>query len=356
MRLAENIRADYCRYVLDFKFKAVTSRQSMETKETYFIRLTDSVTGKTGIGECALFRGLSAEDSPEYERKLQKLCIAINKGEKLPKLSSSLSFGLETALHDLDNGGKQVIFPSDWLEGKHGIRTNGLIWMGSEAEMSERIARKLDEGFKCLKLKIGGIDFESELRLLDIIRRDFDSKTLELRLDANGAFDPKDALSKLDRLSKYCIHSIEQPIRAGQWFAMADICRRSPIPVALDEELIGESDKVRRDTMLNIIKPAYIILKPSLCGGLDATDRWIETAKEHHTGWWLTSALESNIGLNAIAQLAAKHNVKRPQGLGTGMLYHNNIPSPLVLRGERMYYDASQGWDFSGIEFSSQGI
>lgn len=353
MRLADNVRAEYCRYSLDFKFKAVTSRQSMDTKETYFIRLTDRDTGLVGLGECALFRGLSAEDTPEYEHKLRKLCDIINRGEKLPKLSSSVSFGLETAIRDLNNGGKRILFPSGWLEGKYGIRTNGLVWMGSEEEMSARIASKLEEGFKCLKLKIGGIDFERELKLLESIRNRFDYKTLELRLDANGAFAPKDALAKLERLSKYCIHSIEQPIRAGQWFAMADICRKSPIPVALDEELIGESDKVRRDTMLNIIKPSYIILKPSLCGGLDATDQWIESAKEHKIGWWLTSALESNIGLNAIAQLAAKHNVKRPQGLGTGMLYHNNVPSPLLLRGERLYYDTDGEWDVSCLDFSS---
>lgn len=353
MKLAENIHAEYCRYSLDFKFKAVTSRQAMDTKETYFIRLTEPGSRRVGIGECALFRGLSAEDTPDYEKKLQKLCKKINSGEKLPKLSSSLSFGLETALRDLKSGGRCRLYPSDWLDGKYGIRINGLVWMGDEAEMSARISSKLAEGFKCLKLKIGGIDFERELKLLDSIRSSFDSKTLELRLDANGAFAPKEALAKLEKLSKYDIHSIEQPIRAGQWFAMADICRNSPIPIALDEELIGESDRVRRDTMLNIIKPSYIILKPSLCGGLDATDRWIESAKAHKVGWWLTSALESNIGLNAIAQLATSHNVKRPQGLGTGMLYHNNIPSPLTLRGERLYYDSEGAWDFSALDFSS---
>ena len=357
MRLADSIRAEYCRYVLDFRFKAVTSRQAMVAKETYFIRLTDSASGRVGIGECALFRGLSAEDTPGYETKLQKLCKVINRGERLPKLSSSLSFGLETALRDLEGDGQGVIYPSDWLDGKYGIRINGLVWMGDEEEMAARISSKLADGFKCLKLKIGGIDFESELKLLNSIRRRFDSNTLELRLDANGAFTPQDALSKLERLSKNDIHSIEQPIRAGQWFAMADICRNSPIPVALDEELIGESDRVRRDTMLNIIKPSYIILKPSLCGGLDATDRWIKSARMHKIGWWLTSALESNVGLNAIAQLAASHNVKRPQGLGTGLLYHNNIPSPLSLRGERLYYDNGGGaWDFSALDFTAPDI
>lgn len=355
MKLADSIRADYCRYILDFKFTAITSRQSMSQKETWFLRLTDLQTGKTGFGECALFRGLSADDTPDYDARLRHLCECINRGEELPPQTSSISFGLETAVNDLYNGGKRIIWQSGWTDGKYGIRTNGLIWMGSQEEMSVRIAQKLDEGFKCLKLKIGGIDFEQELKLLEHIRSRFDATALELRLDANGSFSPKDALSKLERLSRYDIHSIEQPIRAGQWFAMASICRKSPIPIALDEELIGDSDDMRRESMFNIIQPSYIILKPSLCGGMKATERWIETAKAHKTGWWLTSALESNIGLNAIAQLAAKHNVKRPQGLGTGLLYHNNIPSPLILRGERLYYDTtSAAWNLEGIDFSNK--
>lgn len=350
-KLAGNIKAEYCRYVLDFRFKAVTSRQAMYEKETYFLRLTDMDTGKSGIGECALFRGLSSDDVPDYEERLRRLCMKINRGDILPKLSSSLMFGLETAVNDLKNGGKHVIYPSDWVDGNSGLQINGLVWMGSEDEMSARIAEKIDAGFKCLKLKIGGIDFDGELRLLEIIRNQFDSQTLELRLDANGAFTPGDALHKLERLSKYDIHSIEQPIRAGQWFAMADVCRNSPIPIALDEELIGESDEVRMDTILNIIRPSYIILKPSLCGGLEATERWIEAAQRHKTGWWITSALESNVGLNAIAQLAACHDVKLPQGLGTGQLYKNNIPSPLSLVGERLYYDKDGSWDLSPIKF-----
>lgn len=357
MKLADSVRAEYCRYVLDFKFTAITSRQAMSQKETWFLRLTDCQTGKTGIGECALFRGLSADDTPDYEDKLRQLCDCINRGEELPPLTSSISFGFETAVYDLANGGNRIIWPTGWTDGEYGIRTNGLIWMGSEEEMSSRIAQKLDEGFKCLKLKIGGIDFEQELRLLEYIRSRFDASALELRLDANGSFSPKDALAKLERLSRYDIHSIEQPIRAGQWFAMASICRQSPIPIALDEELIGDSDEARRESMFNIIRPAYIILKPSLCGGLKATERWIETAKAHKTGWWLTSALESNVGLNAIAQLAAKYNVKRPQGLGTGLLYHNNIPSPLTLRGEQLCYDTtSDAWNLDCIDFDRKGV
>lgn len=355
MLLPATVKAQYVPYELDFNFIARTSRAEMTKKRTYFLRLTDTLTGEAGMGECALFEGLSAEDSPDYEETLRSLCDTINAGElvKEEKLSSSLRFGLETAMLDLANGGKGIIYDTPWQHGKGAIDINGLVWMGSEAEMRERIGEKIAAGFRCIKLKIGGIDFDAEVRLIEGIRREFGPEKLELRLDANGAFTPRDVLDRLQQLSRYHIHSIEQPIKAGQWFAMATVCARSPIPVALDEELIGVSDAKRREAMLSVIRPRYIILKPSLCGGLQASLEWIAAARRHKAGWWITSALESNVGLNAVAALASTQHLRIPQGLGTGGLYTNNIPSPLYLEGAALRYDAAGKWDYSRLKFPS---
>lgn len=324
----------------------------MTEKETYFLRLTDTDSGVTGIGECALFRGLGADDTPDYAARLAALCADINAGRPVDvSNSSSLTFGLETAMLDLANGGNGIIYDTPWSRGRSSITINGLVWMGSEEEMAARIAEKLAAGFRCVKLKIGGIDFDSELKLLEGIRSRFSPEELELRLDANGAFTPADAPAKLQELSRFGIHSIEQPIKPGQWFAMAALCAKSPIPIALDEELIGVSDTKRRHTMLSTIRPAYIILKPSLCGGLKATLDWIEEARQQHIGWWITSALESNVGLNAIAQLASTLHLRLPQGLGTGQIYTDNIPSPLHLDGDRLGYNPSAAWDYSSLDF-----
>lgn len=343
------MRAAYCHYKLDFRQPAITSRSVMLWKDTYFIKLWHESTPEVyGIGECALFKGLGADDRPDYEARLHKLCEAINRGVhvEVPDLSdwSSIVFGYETAIRDLENGGQRLPFPGLWSKGESEIVINGLVWMGNAREMSARIKRKLEEGFRCLKLKIGGIDFGEELSLVQYIRKTFSPEALELRVDANGAFGACDVMRKLDALSKYVIHSIEQPVRAGQWEIMSEICRESPIPVALDEELIGVWSEVDAVRMLDKIKPAYIILKPSLCGGFVGAGRWIKYASERNVGWWATSALESNVGLNAIAQWVSQYNLRLPQGLGTGMLYANNIPSPVCQIRDVLRFDTGGEW------------
>lgn len=306
----------------------------MRVKDTYFIRLYDtSAPSKTlGIGECALFRGLSSDDKPDYEEQLAEACK--NPAEALNSNYSSIRFGFETALNALR--------PSPWLKGEEGIPTNGLIWMGDKATMARRIDEKLEQGFRVLKLKIGGINFEDELALLDSIRRRYSSETLELRLDANGCFTPDNAMNHLTRLADFQIHSIEQPVKAGQHRAMARICSQSPIAIALDEELIGCRSEEETRSLLESIKPQYIILKPSLCGGFAKADYYINTAKDMGIGWWATSALESNIGLQAIAAWVAEKKPVMPQGLGTGMLYYNNVESPLEMHGESLCYNPSK--------------
>lgn len=343
------MKAAYCHYTLEFRQPAVTSRSVMLCKDTYFIRLwNESEPDVCGMGECALFKGLGADDRPDYEARLNALCWSINRGEPVTTSDldgwSSMAFGYETALNDLNNGGMHNPFLTDWCRGDGEIVINGLVWMGKAHEMLERIRQKLDLGFRCLKLKIGGIDFDEELALLRYIRAEFGPDALELRVDANGAFSSGEALSRLDSLSRFVIHSIEQPIKPGQWDAMRVICRESSIPVALDEELIGISSDVVRGSMLDVIKPAYIILKPSLCGGFAGADRWIEHARQRDIGWWATSALESNVGLNAIAQWVSQYEPVIPQGLGTGMLYVNNIPSPLLQTRDVLCHDRNAKW------------
>lgn len=346
------MKAAYTKYTLRFRFPATTSRNTMTEKETYFIKIWDEENPeKQGVGEAALFRGLSADDIPGYEEKLQEVCTGIEQIDKIDLGGwSSIRFGLETALADYDGGGRQILHDTPFSRGESGIRINGLVWMGNKEEMKRRIAEKLDIGVKCMKLKIGGIDFESELSLIYEIRRNFSPSVLELRLDANGAFSPHDALRKLETLSQYNIHSIEQPIAAGQWEEMSRICAVSPIPVALDEELIGIEASGQKKNMLDTIRPQYIILKPTLCGGFSGADEWITLASERHTGWWATSALESDIGLNAIAQWVTQYPLSMPQGLGTGMLYENNVPSPLVCKGDMLWLDKGGKWDLSVLK------
>ncbi|MDE6644888.1 MAG: o-succinylbenzoate synthase [Muribaculaceae bacterium] len=252
---------------------------------------------------------------------------------------SSILFGMETAVASLRAGGGHELWPSAFTRGEVAIPINGLVWMGDFRKMSERIRGKLDEGFGCVKLKIGGIDFEDEVALLRMIRREYGRNDLELRLDANGSFTPENAMERLGRLSEYDIHSIEQPIKAGQWEAMREIVEKSPIAIALDEELIGTRCREEKVELLDAINPAYVVLKPSLAGGFAHSQEWIELAKERGCGWWITSALESNIGLNALAQFVALQNPTMPQGLGTGELYVENFPSPLVRKGENLWYD-----------------
>ncbi len=329
------LKAAYQKYLLHFKEPAGTSRGILTEKETWFIRIWEEQCPEvTGIGECALFRGLSADDRPEYEVKLQEVCRDINRMDTRELWEwSSIRFGVEMALADLRNGGRRIYFPSDFTEGKEEIEINGLVWMGDRDVMLRRIREKLDAGFHCIKLKIGAIDFEAELSLLHYIRQQFSAREVELRVDANGAFAPEVALERVEALSKFDLHSIEQPIRAGQWQEMARLCRISPVPVALDEELIGIGHPLQKQALLEEIHPQYIILKPALCGGFSGAEEWIRLAGRQGIGWWVTSALESNVGLTALAQWTATLGNRMPQGLGTGQLYTNNLPSCLYQTG-----------------------
>lgn len=347
------LRAAYTRYILQFKTPSGTSRGILHDKETWFIKIWDDTNPHCyGVGECALFRGLSADDVPTYESKLYDVCRQIDNLQiDSLKSWSSIRFGVETALADLRNGGHHVIVDSSFVRGEKPIEINGLIWMGNKIAMRQQIEDKLNHGFRCIKLKIGAIDFESELSLLKEIRSRFSQSVIELRVDANGAFSTEEALFKLDALSRFGLHSIEQPIRQGQWETMSKLCRNTPIPIALDEELIGINDVSRKIEMLELIAPQYIILKPALAGGFSGSEEWISVAQKKNIGWWITSALESNIGLNAIAQWTSALNPVIPQGLGTGQLYKNNIESPLVRQSSVLTYDRKAKWDLSNLSW-----
>jgi len=344
------LTARYTTLNLDFKFPAGTSRGVLLHKPSSFLILEKD--GYTGIGECSTIPDLSIDPQDSYVDKLNELCKRINDGfdpttidlQKYP----SIAFGLETALLDLASKGSKNLFPSSFTEGEKGIPINGLVWMGDKAFMQKQIRQKIEAGYHCIKLKIGANDFETELDIISAIRKQFSSSDIEIRLDANGAFSPLEATDKLNRLSVFNIHSIEQPIRQHQWDAMEDICINSPIPIVLDEELIGVKPE-EKEYLLKKIKPAYIILKPSLIGGFKQSEEWINLAEKHDISWWVTSALESNIGLNAIAQWTATLGSDLPQGLGTGQLYHNNIPSPLTIDQAKLYYRKETGWDVSSI-------
>lgn len=345
------LKARYFKYILHFKEPSGTSRGIMREKETYFIKVWEEETPEVfGLGECALFRGLSADDRPGYAEMLENVCEHMA-GVDLNALESwsSIRFGVEMALADLRNGGKRVFFPSSFSEGRREIEINGLIWMGDRQTMQRRIEEKLKAGFCCIKLKIGAIDFEAEVALLRTIRERFGREEVELRVDANGAFSPEEAMSKLEILSRFDLHSIEQPIWQGQWEQMARLCARTPVPVALDEELIGIYGPEEKKNLLRTIRPQYIILKPALVGGFQGAGEWISLAGEEHIRWWVTSALESNVGLNALAQWVATLDIVMPQGLGTGQLYTNNIDSPLRQKGSRLYTEREGTWDLEKI-------
>ena len=326
---------------LHFKQAAGTSRGVYHTRDVWYIVLRDCTTGMCGIGECAPLPRLSCDDIPHYEDVLRLHCTRVEEtgeiGYEDLRPYPSMLFGLETAFAHL-RARSLKLWPSDFSEGKVGIQINGLIWMGNFDEMYRRIEEKMQAGFRCIKLKIGAIDFERELELLAHIRRHFPPEAIELRVDANGAFRPDEALEKLKRMSEFQLHSIEQPIRAGLWNDMARLCAASPFPVALDEELIGINKTEDKERLLDVIHPAYIILKPSLHGGIRGSEEWIRMCEERHIGWWVTSALESNVGLNAIAQWCATLHPQLPQGLGTGMLYTDNIPYPLHIRQDELWF------------------
>ena len=341
------MKASYLKYNLNFKLPAGTSRGILKTKETFFIKLEED--GKSGIGECSVFRGLSFDDKPDYEQKLQWLCDNINLGEsqllKYFKFYPSIQFGIEMAFKDYRAKKAMKLYPSKFTKGLDAIPINGLIWMGDSAFMFEQVADKLEDNFSCIKMKIGAIDFEKELSLIKNIRTQFSAKEIEIRVDANGAFSADNALEKLKILSDLDIHSIEQPIKQGQIDDMARLCETSPLDIALDEELIGIIDIKEKEELIKSIKPQYIILKPSLVGGIKGSVEWIELAEKYNSSWWVTSALESNIGLSAIAQWTYTLHSSLPQGLGTGSLFTNNIVSPLEVSNGRLKYNQETSWE-----------
>ncbi|WPO78095.1 o-succinylbenzoate synthase [Flavobacterium sp. KACC 22761] len=341
------MKATYHKYMLEFKVPSGTSRGIMTEKETWFIILEEN--GKKGIGECGILRGLSADDCDDYEEKLKWACKNIHLGEKALWEAllefPSIQFGIEMAFLSLKSENPYLLFPSDFTSNSKSIVINGLVWMGDESFMKQQIETKLADGFTCIKLKIGAIDFQKELDLLQFIRMHFSPEQIEIRVDANGAFGLNDALDKLHQLIKFQLHSIEQPIKKGQIQTMSELCKQTPFPIALDEELIGVFSIEEKEKLLQEIKPQYIILKPSFIGGFRGTKEWIDLADKYKIGWWITSALESNIGLNAIAQWTFLQNSNMPQGLGTGALYTNNFDCPLeVLKGQ-LWYNTSKEWD-----------
>ena len=350
--------------MLHFKQPAGTSRGVYTERRIWLVTVSDG--SAVGIGECAPLPDLSCDALPPhiYNNVLRRFCDEVEQTGTIPyealRPYPSMLFGLETALFSMHNA--QCIMHNDetpqknnyalciknyaFAKGEEGIPINGLVWMGTYDEMAARIEEKLRQGFRCIKLKIGAIDFDKELELLRRIRERYGPREVELRVDANGAFGPllgrgvEEPLYKLELLSQYALHSIEQPIKAGQWANMAELCRDAPLPIALDEELIGINDPEQKRQMLNIIKPAYIVLKPSLHGGMAGCREWISIARDMGIGSWITSALESNIGLNAIAHFCADvygPHITMPQGLGTGQLFTDNIPMPLEIRGDRLF-------------------
>lgn len=338
-----NCKIDIIPRLLHFKQPAGTSRGVYTTRKVWYLHLTSpDYPGRTGIGECAPLPALSCDDLPDYEDILVKACRRLEDcGGDLDVESlrnyPSILFGLETAVRHFRIG-SWALYDTVFSRGKAGVPINGLIWMGDFDKMLSQIEKKMEAGFRCIKLKIGAINFEEELALLRHIRTRFSSKEIELRVDANGAFSPVDAMEKLKRLSELDLHSIEQPIRAGQWEEMARLTSESPLPIALDEELIGCNTLEGKQKLLSAIRPQYIILKPSLHGGVCGGNEWISEAEKRQIGWWITSALESNIGLNAIAQWCATFDNPLPQGLGTGLLFTDNVEMPLEIRKDCLWF------------------
>lgn len=347
------MKAQYKKYRLQFKRPSGTSRGVLHTKDSWFIRISDpGLPGKVGLGECGVLAGLSVDDAATFEAKLAEACARIHEGALLLEELvdyPAIWFGVEMALRSWSQADPFQLFDTPFSRGESGQWINGLIWMGEPEYMQRQIEEKLAAGFRCIKLKIGAIDFQQELALLRGIRERFPADVIELRVDANGAFAPYEAMQKLDQLATFDLHSIEQPIRQGQWREMATLCANTPLPIALDEELIGVHDPKQQEALIETIRPQYVILKPSLLGGWASSQRWIDLAEANGAGWWVTSALESNIGLNAIAQWTATLGNSMPQGLGTGQLYTNNVPSPLEVTGEELWYWREKGWDVGSL-------
>ena len=331
--------------ILHFKQPAGTSRGVYTERKIWLVEMKEGE--RKGIGECAPLPQLSCDDIPHYAETLRMFCDQIEQTGVIDYQAlrpyPSMLFGLESAWAQLHVNGSAKLFDTPFGRGEEGITINGLVWMGTFEEMYQRIEEKIQAGFHCVKLKIGAIDWEREISLIKFIRQHFTKEQIELRVDANGGFTPQEAMKKLEQLATYDIHSIEQPIKQHQWKEMARLCHETPLPIALDEELIGINNTTSKIELLDTIRPQYIILKPSLHGGMHGSEEWIRLAQERSIGSWITSALESNIGLNAIAHFAAKvygPHISMPQGLGTGQLFTDNIPMPIEIRGEKLYFNA----------------
>lgn len=349
-------------YTLHFRMEAGTSRGVLTQKTSWILKVMDEEQpGVVGYGECGPLPGLSVDDIPDFDVQLAEVCELFNQldlevfpfnlsiilQQVIPEQLPSVRFGIEMALLDFMNGGQKMPYKNPFSKGEKGIPMNGLIWMGSYDHMVRQIEDKLEQGYTTLKMKVGAIDFDQECRVLESVRTRFSASEITLRVDANGAFQPEDVEDKLRRLSQYELHSIEQPVRAGQLDLLADLCANSSVPVALDEELIGIFDYRKKFALLKKTQPPFIILKPTLLGGFQHCKEWIEIANRLSIGWWVTSALESNIGLNAIAQFTASFDNQLPQGLGTGALYHNNFDSPLKAENGYLFYDSSREWNIA---------
>jgi o-succinylbenzoate synthase len=337
------------KHILNFKTPGGTSRGVLKTKPSWIIEFSEN--DKTGYGEVSLLPGLSFDDHPDFEMiLLEKLKNWKNGRDENLSALPSIQFAFEMGRLSMESDDPFVLYPSDFTAGDAGVEINGLVWMGTKSEMQKRIREKLDDGFDCIKLKIGAINFEDELELIKSIRREFGPKDIELRVDANGAFTASEAMEKLKRLAEQNLHSIEQPIKPKQWQEMAQLCENTPLDIALDEELIGVSNPTEMLALVETIKPQALVLKPGLLGGFDISKQWIGLAEKNGAYWWVTSALESNIGLNAIAQFTATFDNPLPQGLGTGQLYTNNIDSPLEIRSKKLYYRTERAWKLPQID------
>lgn len=355
-----SLKADFVKKTFKFKFDAGTSRGVLREKDSYFVIISDKENSKVvGIGEAAPLKGLSVDDIEDFEKKLEYIIYNFNLldvqvydwniniiiSQLITNDLPSIKFAFETALWDYLNGGKGIIFKNKFSDKSSRVEINGLIWMGSEEFMQEQIADKLAHGFKTIKMKIGAIDFDTEFKLLKSIRDKFDSSKITLRVDANGSYSISEAREVLKSLQTIEIHSIEQPIKVGQAEEMAVLCRENIVPIALDEELIGVTDYVQKRNMLKMILPQYIIIKPTLVGGIQDSKEWIDAAQQFNVGWWATSALESNVGLNAISQFAAEYAPTIPHGLGTGQLYVENIESPLLVENGYISLTGNSDWN-----------
>ena len=345
------LRAEYKKFTFPFIKPMGTSRGVLFHRETFILALHDD-KGRVGFGECAPLSKLSFDDKPEFETFLKNVCLDLTAGCAIDAFQladwPAIRFGVETATLALRRF-HQSLFATDFTRGLGTIPTNGLIAMASPEEMLDQVFQKVEAGFRCIKIKVGANDFDDECRLLHEVRKRWAAGEIELRLDANGAFSKTDALEKLHVLAGFQVHSIEQPIRRGTWQEMAHICTRSPLPIALDEELIGIHEGEEKRRLLETIRPAFLILKPTLLGGFAACQEWISLCESHGVGFWVTSILESNIGLNAIAQWTSTLSTSMTQGLGTGRLFSLNFELPITLRGEALHYAPGCGKNIESL-------